>query len=321
MNKLLRVLADEGSVLPVCAADDCGITSAFVTILTRPVSVLCVSESIKAGVEKTMLQLLEKAEQTGVPVLLLFSAEEKLENAVDLAKVQKALVRLSGVCPVLSIVEKEAGELAIALLSFSDFCIFASGSHTGSADVIQALDLPDAIENLRTLLSFLPLNCAENPPRTAAKGGQPQARKRVQTAQDMLNEIVDPATVFTLYADTHTKLSFACINGRSVGVISAEQTSLPSHAARFIQFCDCYSLPVILIAESALTLQPQIVFMLAQATIPIICIGNEMFIASLADVHIAADAENMRAEIVNALEYLSVKRDVLPLHKHGNLPL
>ena len=322
MNKLFHVLTDEGTGFVLHALDDnIGVETAYLSILSRPVCAVFVDQQVQIGAQAVVLQLLDKALQAGVPVLFLFSSDEVLATSVDAVAWQKALVRLSGVCPVLAVVEKDAGEMASALLPFSDFCIYASGSHECTGSVIQALDLPDAIENLRTLLSFLPLNCAENAPHSAQNEQKAGSKKREKTAKDALHQIADQASVYDLYTDGHGKMSFARINGRSVGVIASEQETLPNHAARFIQFCDCYSLPLIVIAEHALSLNPQQVFMLSQATIPVIGIGNMTSILSMIDAHAELDAETLPFDIRQALEYLNVKRDILPPHKHGNMPL
>ena len=306
-NKLVNVLADEGSYLAL-TSQECGVETGMMTVLSRPVCVITVDQHVKIGSEKQLLYMIDKTVQTGLPLLLLFSEKETLDSPLNFSAVTKALVRLSGVCPLIALMEKEAGELASVLIPFVDFCIYASGSHERSSSVYQALDLPDAVENLRTILSYLPLNCAEKAPLLKYTGGSKQS------------SIADPETAFAVYFDAHTKLEFVRINGRSAGVITASNAALPAHAARFIQFCDCYSLPLILIAEADLTLDAKQLFLLAQATVPLVAVGEMQKHASLFDA-VFSTLDGTHDNVAKTLEFLCVKRDVLPPHKHGNMPL
>lgn len=308
INKLVNVLADEGTYLPFAFAQDCGVNTGMMTVLSRPVCVLSVEQQIKHGAEKQVLQLLDKAVQIGTPLILLFSEKETIDASIDIMAVTKALVRLSGVCPLLALVEKEVGVLASALLPYVDFCIYATGAHAGSSSAYQAIDLPAAVEAIRTILSYLPLNCAERAPILKYNG------------HANIPSVIDPSTAFTIYFDAHARIAFARINGRSVGMITTSNTELPAHAARFIQFCDCYSLPLVLLAEADLVLDEKQSFLLAQATVPLIAIGEMQKYSAFVDVVFASD-DKSRENVVKALEFLCVKRDVLPPHKHGNMPI
>ena len=61
------------------------------------------------------------------------------------------------------------------------------------------------------------------------------------------------------------------------------------HAARFIQFCDCYSLPLVFLAEQHIALQPMQLFMLAQATTPKLCLGPAGALKSMFDIHLGIE--------------------------------
>lgn len=315
-NRLINVLTDEGSYLTLNAQQKCGVETGMMTVLSRPVSVLAVDENVLQCAEAEMLQLFEKTLQTGTPLILLFSKKETVQPSVNLTTVVKALVRLSGVCPVLALVAGEEGDLAAAFLPFADFTFYAEGSHERTSTVYQARDLLSAIENLRTLLSYLPLNCAERAPVFRLNG---DSKHRVKGTEGIICCLADPGAAFELYPDPHTQISFVRINGRSAGVIWAQDKSLPAHAARFMQFCDCFSLPIVIVAEE-LTLNDQQVFIVAQSTVPMIAIGSAGEYNALFDAVISNDAD-ARENTIKALEYLSVKRDILPPHKHGNMPI
>ncbi|MBQ1946259.1 MAG: hypothetical protein II343_04940 [Clostridia bacterium] len=333
-QELLKVLLDSGSFLSLDDSKETGITAGLGCILSRPVSVITFSQYIKSAAEKTMLQLIEKAGIGGTPLLLVFSDKETTDKHIHLDTVIKRIVRLSGVCPILALVADQEGDIAQKLLPYTDFCIFASGLHALTASHLQVPDAVTAVERMRSLLSYLPLNCAENAPVFNSDGKKLSKKTGVlPTHSAVLQCISDSASVLTLYNDTHSILAFSRVHGKAVGILSSATGAFPAHAARFVQFCDCYSLPVIVITEQALCLDNMQTYMLARATMPMISIGNVGGYAAFFDMSITIeglDAEHGNTVITmqdaydtvsHALMLLSVKRDILPPHKHGNLPL
>lgn len=333
-NALLKVLLDEGAYLSVDGVNSCGVEAGLGTVLARPVCVLHFSQIVKAAALPKMQKLLDKTLSTGTPLLLLFSDKEKADTALPLAEIQQKLVRLSGVCPLIALLEKDAGDIATQLLPFADFRIYASGMHERTNSDIQALDLPGAVECVRTLLSFLPLNCAENAPLLqAADEGTLFELQPNAAVQEISKCIADGKALFEVYHDTYSLLAFARVGGRCVGLLACEKGEMPLHAARFMQFCDCYSLPLIFLTEQPVVLQPMHLFMLAQSTAPKVCLGPVGSLRSLFDIQLGIEgrqedaydtvipASEVKIQLINALEFLSVKRDVLPPHKHGNLPV
>ncbi len=328
-NALLKVLLDEGSYLPMGGAIDCGVETGLGTVLSRPVSILLFSQQMKRTALHKIAQLLDKTLSTGTPLILLFSDCEIKDEAFSCGVFLQKLIRLSGVCPIAALVENETGETGKKILPFADFVVYASGMHEGTCSTSQALDLPAAVEYLRTLLSFLPLNCAERAPLL-----QVTKNKRVaEGANSLIDIIADSQALFEIYRDAHTRVCFARINGRSTGVLYSENGLFPQHATRFIQFCDCYSLPILIATDAALMLNSQQMFMLAQATVPKLCVGDAgenhpMFDLSIglcdvqeAEYDLLSTSQTIRNDVSNAFELLCVKRDVLPPHKHGNMPV
>ena len=333
-QELLKVLLDSGSFLPLDNSKETGVTAGLGSIMSRPVSVLSFSQYIKPAAEYTMLRLLDKACKVGTPLLLIFADKEMADKSLNLTAVIKKIVRLSGVCPVLMLAAGQEGDVAQKLLPYSDFCIFASGLHAQTASCLQTMDAVTAVERMRSLLSYLPLNCAENAPQYKVEG---KKRFRQDTALPTHSAVVqcisDPSSVLSIYNDTHTNLALVRIDGKSAGILSSANGRFSEHAARFIQFCDCYALPVIIISEQALCFDHLQTYMLAQATVPLISIGNVGEYAALFDMSIAIrgiDADTYDSSVTmqeaydavfHALSLLSVKRDILPPHKHGNLPI
>lgn len=320
MENLVRVLGDEGSFLLIHASEENGTKAGLMTVLSRPVGVLCVSGNITQSDLSIFHQALDQAMKTGTPLIFYFPETETIAKSTDLSAAVKALVRLSGVCPMLALVEKEAGNIAQMLLPYVDFCFFAQGAHERSSTVYQALDLPDAIERMRTLLHYLPLNCAESVPVIKT-----DARKKPEAAfvgpASMLSGLADPASVLEIYPEPDASVAFARVNGHSVGMLAAAQGSLPSHAARFMQFCDCYSFPLVIVSQQQFRPDALQLFMLSQATVPIVGIGCMEGCTALFDAVFSLTEKQLPALLASAVEYLSVKRDVPAPHKHRNLPL
>lgn len=129
--------------------------------------------------------------------------------------------------------------------------------------------------------------------------------------------------------------AFARIGGRVTGIMACDGSEIPDHTARFISFCDAFSLPVVFVMENIQGFfAPLVMYAFARATVPKICLGNCCGMKALFDVVLAtqeraeeslcddsAPTLEIRRILINALELLSVKRDVLAPHKHGNAPL
>jgi len=139
----------------------------------------------------------------------------------------------------------------------------------------------------------------------------------------------------TLYQDTHFLITLTRIGGRPVGLLATDGSQTQADCDRFIRFCDCYSLPVVWLSDGSLSFTEKLAFALSEATTTKIgmtlqgaSLPNAFFdiILSLdGDENAASDdrasVTEIRNLVINALELFSVKRDVLPPHKHGNIPL
>ena len=266
---------------------------------------------------QVMETLMNKTLQTGTPLILVFAENETADEQHVLHAIIPQIVRLSGVCPILALIRRETGAVAESILPYADFRIFSSGIHENTVSDIQAMDAPAAIEKLRALLHYLPLNCAENAP--VSESAVQTMKKKPDPKLDRLQQVADAGSITEIYRDSHVRIAFARICGKSTAVLYAQNGTLPQHAARFMQFCDCYSLPMLVLSEELLQLSPLQTFVLAQATAVKILVAETP--NALFDLAISGDTETLRDKIAGALEYLAVKRDVLPPHKHGNLPL
>jgi acetyl-CoA carboxylase carboxyltransferase component len=128
----------------------------------------------------------------------------------------------------------------------------------------------DAINQIKTLLSYLPANNMEDPPRVDT-GDDP---KRTDTALDtiipdnpnqsydmkaVIQSIVDNGEIFEphQYFAKNILVCFARLNGRTIGIIANQPIQLAGcldvdasdKATRFIRFCDAFNIPLLTIAD------------------------------------------------------------------------
>ncbi len=128
----------------------------------------------------------------------------------------------------------------------------------------------DAINRIKTLLSFLPSNNMEDPP-IVNTGDNP---RRTEPALDAIipdtpNQSYDVKDIIRAIADNgdffepheffaqNICIGFARLNGRSVGIIANQPNVLAGcldinasdKATRFIRFCDAFNIPMLTIAD------------------------------------------------------------------------
>jgi propionyl-CoA carboxylase beta chain len=123
-----------------------------------------------------------------------------------------------------------------------------------------------AIEDVRALLSFLPSNNLEEPPRVEPSDDPDRACTSLDTfmpdspnvpydVRDVITEVVDDGDLLEVAADfaQNIVVGFARIDGRSVGVVANQPQHLAgvldidsaTKAARFVRTCDAFNVPVI----------------------------------------------------------------------------
>ena len=127
-------------------------------------------------------------------------------------------------------------------------------------------DEPSLIEGLRTLLSFLPQNNREDPPRLPTRDradrADPQLDELIPSEpakpydmHALMERIVDDGQLFEIQPD-HARniiVAFARLDGRPVGLVANQPAYLAGcldidasvKAARFVRFCDCFNIPLV----------------------------------------------------------------------------
>lgn len=128
----------------------------------------------------------------------------------------------------------------------------------------------DALNQIKTLLSYLPANNMEDPPIVNTG----DSRKRTDPAldsiipdnpnqsydmKDVICSLVDNGVIFEphQYYAQNIIICFARLNNRSIGIISNQPKYLAGcldinaadKASRFIRFCDAFNIPLLTIAD------------------------------------------------------------------------
>ncbi len=140
------------------------------------------------------------------------------------------------------------------------------GGTSGVAHFVHASE-PESLAAVRELMTYLPQNNLDEPPRAA--GAEDPADRREERLldlipdspnkpydmQEVLRLVVDGGSFFEAQPDYAGNIltGFARLGGRSVGVIANQPAVLAGvldisaslKAARFIRFCDCFNLPIV----------------------------------------------------------------------------
>jgi methylmalonyl-CoA carboxyltransferase large subunit len=146
---------------------------------------------------------------------------------------------------------------------------FAQMNQSGVVHVV-AEDDADALHSCRRLLSFLPSNNAEDPPRLECSLGLegapdladvvPTLQKLPYDVRDVIVRVLDNADFFEIQPEfaPNIVIGFARIQGRSVGVIANQPSVLAGaidinasdKAARFIRFCNAFNISLLTFVDA-----------------------------------------------------------------------
>src|SRR5262249_6473318 len=143
------------------------------------------------------------------------------------------------------------------------------GAHTHAARSGVAhrafADEPGCIEALRELLTFLPQNNREDPPRRPTRdradredveldGLIPLDPAKPYDMRALLVRVVDDGQFFEIHPEYAPNIivGFARLDGRPVGLVANQPAHLAGcldidasiKAARFVRFCDCFNIPL-----------------------------------------------------------------------------
>jgi propionyl-CoA carboxylase beta chain len=124
----------------------------------------------------------------------------------------------------------------------------------------------EALRLVRELLSFIPSNNMDDPPRLATDDSSertdeglntivPEASNLPYDIRDVIHTVVDDRYFFEVHQHyaPNIVVGFARLGGRSVGIVANQPAYLAGvldidasvKAARFVRFCDCFNIPLI----------------------------------------------------------------------------
>ncbi|HKK45703.1 MAG TPA: acyl-CoA carboxylase subunit beta [Balneolaceae bacterium] len=143
-----------------------------------------------------------------------------------------------------------------------------ASAHSTKSGVAHFSEENDAVclRRMRELLTYVPQNCEEKPPRLEAKAPDsakaaklneivPDSPNKPYDIKDVIQGIVDKDSFLEVHEHYANNLvvGFARIDGRSVGVVANQPLALAGvldidaslKGARFVRFCDAFNIPLV----------------------------------------------------------------------------
>ena len=254
-----------------------------------------------------IVNVMEKALENGAPLIGLNDSggariQEGVMSLGGYADIFKLNTDASGVIPQISAVMGPCAGGAVYSPAITDFTFMVEGtsymfvtgpnvvktvtqeevtseelgganthaSKSGVSHVTCANDV-DCLLRIRELVSYLPLNCEEDPPQKPADQAQnsldsaeldtlvPQAPNKPYDMRDVIEHLVDDADFFEIMADYGENIitAFSRIGGRPVGIVANQPAVLAGvldidasiKGARFIRFCDAFNIPLLVLED------------------------------------------------------------------------
>ncbi|HET6533987.1 MAG TPA: acyl-CoA carboxylase subunit beta [Actinoplanes sp.] len=292
-------------------------------------------------VEK-IIRIIERAYATGVPMIYLVdSAGARITDQVDLfpgrrgaGKIFHNQVRASGSIPQVCALFGPSAAGGAYIPAFCDVVAMVDGNAsmylgsdrmvemvTGEKTTLEAMGgarvhcaesgvghflcktEQDALDVVRTYLSYLPSNWQGAPPATAAKAPAdvdisalvPASERQAFDMRRYLKGIVDEGSFFEIQALWARELTigFARLNGEVIGVVGNNSlfkggvlfVDSADKATRFVQLCDAFNVPLLFLCDvpgfmvgSAVEKQgiirhgAKMITAISEATVPKICV-------------------------------------------------
>ena len=184
----------------------------------------------------------------------------------------------------------------------------------------------DCIQKIKTLLKYVPQNCEEDAPAYPYKESNelrpelnsiiPANPNQPYDIRDVINQVVDQNSFFEVHKDfaENIVVGFARLAGRSIGVVANQPMFLAgvldnhssTKAARFVRFCDCFNIPLLVFEDvpgflpgtdqewnAIITNGAKLLYAFSEATVPRITVITRKAYGGAYDVmnskHIGAD--------------------------------
>nr|WP_208288713.1 acyl-CoA carboxylase subunit beta [Halobacterium sp. R2-5] len=247
-------------------------------------------------------KVMDKAMEVGAPVVgLNDSAGARIQEGVDslggFAEIFTRNEKASGVVPQISAIMGPCAGGAVYSPAITDFIfmvkdtshMFITGpdvietvtgeevgfeelggatTHSSESGVAHfACDSEEeALDNIKRLLSYLPQNNVEDPPRVepyddperrddALESIVPDEPRKPYDMTDVVDSVVDENSFFEVQENyaKNMVVGFARLDGRSVGVVANQprvsagtlDIEASEKASRFVRFCDSFNVPIV----------------------------------------------------------------------------
>lgn len=193
-------------------------------------------------------------------------------------------------------------------------------AHFASANEVEC------INGLKRLLSYVPQNCEENAPmlpytphdesRPQLKNIVPENANQPYDIREVIDGVVDDTSFFEVHKDfaENIVVGFARLAGRSIGIVANQPAFLAGvldikssqKAARFVRFCDCFNIPLLVFEDvpgflpgtdqewnAIITNGAKLLYAFSEATVPRVTVITRKAYGGAYDVmnskHIGAD--------------------------------
>ena len=199
------------------------------------------------------------------------------------------------------------------------------GTKSGVAQFTAANEVA-CINQIKKLLSYVPENCEEKTPllpyqpanevREILKDIIPENANQPYDMREVINGVIDEGTWFEVHENfaENIVVGFARLGGRSIGIVGNQPAQLAGcldihasqKAARFVRFCDCFNIPLLVFEDvpgflpgtnqewnAIITNGAKLLYAFCEATVPRITVITRKAYGGAYDVmnskHIGAD--------------------------------
>lgn len=259
---------------------------------------------------KKIIKVYQLAQKTGSPIIGLIDSggariQEGLSSLDGYAAIFREMVKSSGVIPQISVILGPSAGGASYAPGLSDFIFMVEGisqMYITGPEVIRSVtgeeisfeDLggapvhmtksgcahfvfqqeKDCFSGVKKLLSFLPQNNLDDPPRQRSIISEffeaeesyrlaeivPEDEKKGYEMKDAIEEIFDKGSFFEIQSDfaTNSIIGLARLYGYVVGIIANQTKSLAGtldidssdKVSRFVRFCDTFNIPLVNLVDT-----------------------------------------------------------------------
>ncbi len=185
----------------------------------------------------------------------------------------------------------------------------------------------EAIQNIKKLLSYIPSNCEDQAPSLPYSGDQDENRPALKDIvpdnpnqpydiREVISGVTDEDSFFEVHKDfaENIVVGFARLAGRSIGIVANQPAFLAGvldikssqKAARFVRFCDCFNIPLLVFEDvpgflpgtdqewnAIITNGAKLLYAFSEATVPRVTVITRKAYGGAYDVmnskHIGAD--------------------------------